>query len=173
MDPKALKIASTLPWRIALQLQSRDRLDKMIHRVRNSLGCQALLAFSVSSSFRPLHTPKEYWSGASLSVWVNYLAWFWKIVKFDLVCCSQCEIHPLAVSIFSLRWLRNHQFDNKACTSARWPCIPLTLLIRIFRQPDLNFKHEECASLAPPKCLHDVLIWRWSFRRCMGVFAGQ
>lgn len=57
MDPKALKIASTLPQRIALQLQSRDRLDKMIHRVRNSLGCQALLAFSVPSSFRtPLHS---------------------------------------------------------------------------------------------------------------------
>lgn len=48
------------PMENRTELQSRDRLDKMIHRVRNSLGCQALLAFSVSSSFRPLHTPKEY-----------------------------------------------------------------------------------------------------------------
>lgn len=46
-----------------MEVQSHDRLDKMIHRVRNSLGCQALLAFSVSSSFTPHHTPKEYWSG--------------------------------------------------------------------------------------------------------------
>lgn len=43
-----------------MELQRRDRLDKMIHRVQNSLGCQALLAFSVPGSFRPLHTPKEY-----------------------------------------------------------------------------------------------------------------
>lgn len=45
-----------------MEVQSRDRLDKMIHGAQNSLGCQALLAFSVSSSFTPHHTPKEYWS---------------------------------------------------------------------------------------------------------------
>lgn len=31
----------------------RDRLDKMIHRVQNRLGCQALLVYSVSSLLRP------------------------------------------------------------------------------------------------------------------------
>lgn len=37
-----------------------DGLDKMMHVVPNSLGCQALLAFSASSSFMPRYTPKEY-----------------------------------------------------------------------------------------------------------------
>lgn len=50
------------------EVQRCDRLDKMIHAVLNSLGCQALLAFIVSGSFTPHYTPKEYWS-----VWVHSL----------------------------------------------------------------------------------------------------
>lgn len=43
-----------------MEVQNCDRLDKMIHAAPNSLGCQALLAFSMSSSFTPHNTPKEY-----------------------------------------------------------------------------------------------------------------
>lgn len=44
------------------EVQSHDRLDKM-NGLQNSLVCQALLAFSASSSFMPHHTLKEYWLG--------------------------------------------------------------------------------------------------------------
>lgn len=65
-----------------------DRLDKMIHRVQNRLGCQALFVDSVSSLLRPFHTPKEYWSGVlhskcelSNSDFLFTIFWFWSWVR--------------------------------------------------------------------------------------------
>lgn len=70
--------------------QSRDGLDKMIHGVQNSLGCQALLAFSVSSSFTRRHTAKEYWSG-ELHSHCEFSNYFLRILIFrkdlNLVMC--------------------------------------------------------------------------------------
>ena len=75
------------------EVQRCDRLDKMIHAVLNSLGCQALLAFIVSGSFMSHYTPKEYWSEWGHSVWVEQLislnVWLQKQVISDSVCCTQ------------------------------------------------------------------------------------
>lgn len=157
MDPKALKIASTLPWRIALQLQSRDRLDKMIHRVRNSLGCQALLAFSVSSSFRPPpHSKGILIRSFTLSVSELFsLVLENSEVRFGLLFTVRNT--SINCQYFFSEMIVKSLILSKFCAFAQRRCILHTLLIRIFRQPDLNLKHEEWASIAPPK--HSVPVF--------------
>lgn len=173
MDPKALKIASTLPWRMALQLQSRDRLDKMIRRVRNSLACQALLAFSVSSSFRP---PPHSEGILIRSFTLSGSELFSLLLENSEIRFGLLFTVPntsINCQYFFSEMVVKSSILNKFGAFAQRQGLVHTLLIRIFWQPDPNLKHEEWASLAPRVPLFDLLIWCWSFRRCAGELARQ